>query len=146
MTEAAVADASPLILLSRAGYLDLLQLETSTTSIPGAVWAEIGAYGENDITARALRETAWLVRVEVTSVLEELIRWDLGRGETEALSWAWSHPGYTAVVDDLQARRCAAALGIPVRGTLGLVLLAKRRGRLASARVALHRLVERRTA
>jgi len=32
------------------------------------------------------------------------------------------------IVDDLAARRCAVALGIPVRGTLGLVLTAKQRG------------------
>ena len=30
-----------------------------------------------------------------------------------------------AVFDDLAARKCAAALSIPVRGTLGLLLLAK---------------------
>jgi predicted nucleic acid-binding protein len=44
------------------------------------------------------------------------------------------------VVDDLAARRCAQALGIPVRGTLGLVLLGKRRGRLAAARPVLESL------
>lgn len=50
------------------------------------------------------------------------------------LAWAHSHPGTEAIVDDLAARRCAASLGIPVRGTLGLVLMAKRRGIIPAAR------------
>ena len=41
------------------------------------------------------------------------------------------------IVDDLAARRCAAALSIRVRGTLGLVLLAKQRGRIDAARPVL---------
>ena len=37
-----------------------------------------------------------------------------------------------AVLDDLAARRCAQAHGIEVIGTLGLVLLAKKRGLIPS--------------
>jgi predicted nucleic acid-binding protein len=37
-------------------------------------------------------------------------------------------------------RRCAAALKIPVRGTLGLVLVAKQRGRISAARPVLERM------
>jgi predicted nucleic acid-binding protein len=44
-------------------------------------------------------------------------------------------------VDDLAApRRCAATLGIPVRGTLGLILTAQRRGVIPQARPALENL------
>jgi predicted nucleic acid-binding protein len=58
----------------------------------------------------------------------------------EVIAWAQEHPGAEAIVDDLAARRCAASLGIAVRGTLGLVLLAKQRGRIDSARVLLEQL------
>ena len=60
--------------------------------------------------------------------------WDLGPGESAVLAWAHAHPDCEAIIDDLAARRCAATLGIPVRGTLGLVLLAKKRGRISLAR------------
>lgn len=43
-------------------------------------------------------------------------------------------------VGDLAARRGAAALEIPVRGTLGLVLVAKQRGELVAARPVLEQL------
>ena len=56
------------------------------------------------------------------------------------LAWAYTYPNTEAIVDDLAARRCAAALGIPVRGTLGLVLTAKQRGVIPAARPILERL------
>ena len=62
---------------------------------------------------------------------------DLGAGESAVLAWAHAHPGSLAIVDDLAGRRCAAALRIPVRGTLGLVLVAKQRGRIKAARPVL---------
>lgn len=57
--------------------------------------------------------------------------WDLGRGESHVLTWAMRHPGCEAILDDLAARKCAAALSVPVRGTLGILLLAKKEGHLA---------------
>ena len=63
--------------------------------------------------------------------------WDLGHGESSVLAWALTNPGTLAILDDLAARRCAATLRIPVRGTLGLVLVAKQRGRIEAARPVL---------
>ena len=57
------------------------------------------------------------------------------------ISWAFGEAGRRVVIDDLQGRRCAEALGVPVRGTLGLVLRAKRTGRTDSARRLLEQLV-----
>jgi predicted nucleic acid-binding protein len=49
-------------------------------------------------------------------------------------------PGAFAVVDDLEARRCAHAIGVPIRGTLGLVLVARRHGLVPAARPLLEAL------
>lgn len=48
------------------------------------------------------------------------------------LSCALAHPPLRAVIDDMDARRCAQTLGIPIFGTGGLLVLAKRRGLLQS--------------
>lgn len=45
-----------------------------------------------------------------------------------------------AILDDLQARRCAESLGIPVAGTLGIVLLARKAGILPAAKPFLEEL------
>lgn len=120
--------------------MELLKLAATRVLVPGAVASEIEAYGEADPTALALRNTDWLESVDLDAVPLEVARWDLGRGETEVLAWALAHPGAEAVVDDLGARRCAATLGIPVRGTVGLVLFAKKLGQLPAARPVLDQL------
>ena len=50
---------------------------------------------------------------------------------------ASAHGGVEAIIDDLAARKCAASIGVPVRGTLGIVLLAKQRGLISQARPVL---------
>jgi predicted nucleic acid-binding protein len=93
-------------------------------------------------TARVVRETSWLKIDEVVETPESIRMWDLGDGESAVLAWVISHPGSEAVVDDLQARRCAATLGLPVRGTLGLVITAKQRGKILAARSVIDELRE----
>jgi predicted nucleic acid-binding protein len=44
------------------------------------------------------------------------------------ISWAGRNSSYEAIIDDRAARRCAAALGIQVRGTIGALLLSKKCG------------------
>lgn len=75
--------------------------------------------------------------VESLAVPARIQNWDLGPGESSVLAWCSNNLGAEAILDDLAARRCAETFGIPVRGTLGLVLLAKQRGRFPAARPVL---------
>lgn len=140
MAERPVVNASPLILLSKGDLLDLLRLVGDEVLVPAPVATEIERRGQNDVTVRAMVAAPWLVIVEPEPVPPLIQAWDLGSGESSVLAWAYAHPGTEAVLDDLAARRCAAALGIPVRGTLGLVLAAKQRGLVPAARPLLERL------
>lgn len=67
--------------------------------------------------------------------------WGLGEGESAVISHAVRHRGATAVLDDRAARACAAALGVETRGTLGLLVLAKRAGVLSEIRPAIDALL-----
>lgn len=140
MAEPAVANASPIIFLAQGGHLDLLQLTADRILVPTPVALEIRRRGSEDVTARALDATSWLEIVDPPPVPSVIHTWDLGPGESAVLAWARAHPGCEAIIDDLAARRCAATLGVPVRGTLGLVLLAKNRGRIPLARPVLEAL------
>ena len=137
MAERPAVNASPLIFLSRASLLDLLQLASPEVVVPEVVALEIQRRGADDPTARALTDTAWLVVTQTPPVPPHIQAWGLGLGESSVLAWAHAYPGTEAIIDDLAARRCAAAFNIPVRGTLGLVLLAKQRGRIPAARPVL---------
>ncbi len=71
-----------------------------------------------------------------------ILSWDLGRGETEVISWAYLNRDYEAILDDRAARNCASSLGIRVRGTIGIILLAKKEGALPQAKPLLNQITE----
>lgn len=140
MAKRPAVNASPLIFLSRAGLLNLLQLLSTEIVVPEAVATEIERRGLGDPTARALTDNPWLVVTQTPPVPSQIQAWGLGDGESSVLAWAHAHPGTEVIIDDLAARRCAAAFNIPVRRTLGLVLVAKQRGRVPAARPVLTQL------
>ena len=134
MAEPPVCNASPIIILARAGHLHLLRAVYGTVIVPAAVADEVLVGPVSDAGACALGTETWLRRTAVPDVPLSIVGWDLGMGETEVLAWALRHPGCEAILDDRLGRRCARSLGIPVRGTVGVVLLAKRRGIIPAAR------------
>jgi predicted nucleic acid-binding protein len=140
VAEPPAVNASPLIFLARAGLLDLLRLISSELVVRAPVATELSRRGPDDPAARALGSTDWLTVVPASPIPAVIQSWDLGPGESAVLAWCYARPGTEAIVDDLAARRCADALGLPVRGTLGLVLLGKRHGRLSAARPVLETL------
>jgi len=139
MTGVAVVNASPLIYLARAGLLDLLKAAADEVIVPGPVATEILARGVTDPTASALADP-WLRIVNAVAIPPSIVAWDLGAGESSVIAWALAHPPARAVIDDLAGRRCAESHGVRLRGTLGLVLLARKEGRVPLARPVLDRL------
>lgn len=135
-----VVDASPLIVLAKAGMLSLLRLAGDPVFVPQVVIQEVQQAGSNDPALQALTATSWLVSVDPGPVSPILSRYQLDAGEASVLTWALSHPGTEVIVDETRARRCAAQLGIALRGSVGLVLLAKQSGVLPLARPALEAL------
>lgn len=131
MDELWVTDASPVIVLAEVGQAHLLEEQASELFMPEAVAAEILAGPPAD-PERALLEGGFGHRTVATEIPARILEWGLGRGETEVLALARQRHA-TAVVDDAAARRCAAALGLQMIGTLGVVLRAKRTGRIDSA-------------
>lgn len=142
MDEAAVVNASPLIYLAHANLIDLLQVAGPEILVPMPVSTEIRRRGKADPTVKVLDGTPWLKEIEAAPEASRVRLWDLGPGETSVLSWAIAHPGARAILDDLAGRRCAETLGIPLIGTLGLVLKARNQGLIPAARPVVNQLVE----
>lgn len=115
-----VSNASPLIVMAKAGLLDALPKQFDKTYVPEAVVGEILAGPIDDPMRQVVSTLPWLERVAVDPPLSPLAYWILGRGETEVIEYARSHPGTTALLDDRAARRAATALHIPVYGTLAV--------------------------
>jgi predicted nucleic acid-binding protein len=131
--EPPVADSTPLIHLARISRLDILRLAGETIIVPKAVAAEIRR-GPGEQASEVLGTEGWLRITPTRPPPPQILRHDLGIGESAVLTWALDHPGAEAILDDRAARLCARELGIPTLGTLSLVLEAKRRGLVPSAR------------
>ena len=140
MVEQWALNASPLIVLARIGLEDLPLSLTAQVVVPRPVAEEIQAGPAQDPARQALTAGRFTI-VDPPSPPPELLAWDLGHGETAVLSWAIAEKGRTAILDDAEARKCARAFSIPVKGTLALVLLAKQRGIIPSAAEVIQALV-----
>lgn len=122
-----VVDASPLISLDQIGCVHLLARLSKEVIVLGAVMAEVST-GPMALTPEKLGRHRV---VQINGVNPGVAAWDLGAGENEVLSWIIAEPGAIAILDDRSARQCAATFGIRTRGTLGVVLDAKRAGLIA---------------
>lgn len=136
-----VVNASPWIFLGKVERHELLRAATPVISIPHAVVEEVRAGLIPAAPQARLPLPPWVTVLEDIPVPLEIAAWDLGAGESQVLARVAERSGRIAVVDDLQARRCAGILGFPVLGTLGVILLAKREGAIDRARPLVERLL-----
>jgi len=135
-----IVNASPLICLFKASLHELLPNLFKQILVPETVLIEVTSSGKNDFPTHQVRAQQWLQPVPSIPLDLRVAGWDLGKGESDVLSYVLQHPEFRAVLDDQEARRCAAALGCKVIGTAGILVLAKRVGLIPSLRGAFTKL------
>ena len=135
-----VVNASPLICLFKGGLSELLQKLFEGIVVPDAVRKEVLARRGSSYNLEPLLSRKWLKRAKSLPVPQNIASWDLGSGESAVLSYVLRHPGFWAILDDREARRCAASIGCSFTGTVGVIILAKRRGVIKSVRESIKRL------
>ena len=132
-----VVNTSPLICLFKSGLAELFPALFKDVAVPEAVIKEVMAKGTVDFAAQTLISNSWIRRIGNIAIDPRVASWDLGDGESAILSFALKNLEYFAVMDDREARRCAISLQCHYIGTLGIVVLAKKRGMISSARETL---------
>ena len=135
-----VVNASPLICLFKSGLQSLLPELFQDIYVPEAVLKEITSPGKNDFPAEQVTQQTWLKAATSIPVDIRVAMWNLGRGESEVISFALQNPSFRAVLDDREARRCAETLGCKCIGTAGILVLARRSNLLLSLREAFTKL------
>lgn len=135
-----VVDASPLLFLHAIGRLDLLPDLFDDLVVPDVVVTEVDR-GTPEL-ATALRAADWLRILAAPHGDTPDSSSNLGDGESGAIALALHLDADWVVLDDLAARRAASDLGIPVIGTLGLIMAAKRKGLLDAARPTIRALLD----
>jgi len=137
-----VVNASPLIVLGKIGKIEWLVSLCEELVVPKGVAKELEE-GVPDDFARKWIASEGQARVRETGLVpNSILEWDLEAGETEVLAWAYLNPGFVAIVDDKAARDCAKALGIPFRGTMGILLKAKKQGLVSKVKPVMQELLD----
>jgi predicted nucleic acid-binding protein len=133
VTDRWISNASPLIVLVRSGHLDLLRALPPPVLVPAAVLSELEAGDASDGAADAVRALDFVARVGDVDVPDTIASWRLDAGESQVLAHSAARSGAGVLLDDRAARRCARTLGIPVLGTIGLIVRAKGAGIVPAA-------------
>lgn len=120
----AVSNTSPIILLEKAGHLWILEKLFKEIIIPPAVdkeWLRPGGYKLPD----------WLLVSQLSSKAKrnaEDLKKKIDKGEAEAIALFQTIKADRLLLDDLKARKQAKSMGLPVVGTIGILVTAKRKG------------------
>ena len=121
-----VVNASPIISLCSINKASFLTELCDELLIPKGVAEEIDRGTEDDPARIWLEEYGGTYIKDVGSIEPVIRAWDLGRGETEVINWAFANPDWTAVLDDRAARNCLQSLNRRVVGTIGIIVMAKK--------------------
>lgn len=136
-----VVDTAPLIFLAKLQRLDLLRQSADEVIAPPAVLREVEAYRDAATVAVHAARREWLTIQPVQNeTATALLLGELDAGEAEAIVLAREVHADRLVLDALDARRYARRVGIPIVGTVGLLLAAKLRGDIGQLRPELERL------
>lgn len=130
-----VSDTSPLLGLSAIGYLELLKDQFGEVFIPQSVLAELKV--ETDFRGTSAIQQAlsqgWLISKEIQNEpLAKSLLLELHKGEAEALTLAMDLGLDMIVMDERIGRERAKALGLKTVGILGVLLSAKKHGKIDS--------------
>ncbi|MFB8791544.1 MAG: DUF3368 domain-containing protein [Potamolinea sp.] len=138
-----VSNTTPLSELAKIDRLDLLQTLFTKILIPPAVYTELTT-GNHPATT-AIPAATWIETRVVNQAerIEQLLQTPgLDRGECAAIALAQELNADRLLMDERAGRRLAQQLGLPVIGTIGILLLAKRLGILNEITPLLNDLID----
>jgi hypothetical protein len=122
-----ITNNTPLAALWSVGYLALLRDLFKEVWAPQAVCDEFLA-AEPALRQATLESSPWIRCVSLQNPQHVAVYIGLDRGEAEVLSLAEESEPRLIIMDELRGRRYAQRLGLPLTGTLGVLLLAKEQG------------------
>ena len=125
-----IVNSTPLIALAKANKLEILKGMYEHIIIPEAVYREVTE--KDDVAAQRIEAAReWIeVRKVDPNLDRRMYRAKLHEGEVEVMLLAQEIGADAVVIDDGAARRTAEYLGLPLTGTLGVMIKAKQRGLL----------------
>lgn len=129
-----VTDTGPLLHLHQVGAVDLLA-HMDNVQVTPTVWSELQRHAPSFMNSGS---PAWLRQASPSALaMHQAAQWVnaqvLHAGEAEALAYAQEIHADLFLTDDTAARTLGEALGLQVRGSLGVVLFAAATGHVDHA-------------
>ena len=135
LLDRAVINSGPLIALALSGRLELLPALFGEFWIPEVVFQEVAIAGLGRPGALALNNACWLPHIRPSPEPDPLLIAELDPGEAAVIALARSLMPCLAVIDEKRGRKIAHQIyGLPVKGSVGLLVEAYRRGLLSDLR------------
>ena len=132
-----VSNTSPVLNLAIVDHLSLMHEQFGKILIPQAVFEELRVEEElpGSQSIREAIEKGWLRIKDVKDqIFVKMLRADLDKGEAEAIALALQMNAECILLDERDARRVARSFGLKVTGVLGVLLRAKKEGKLSELR------------
>jgi len=141
-----ISDTACLSALARIGRLELLHSLFGRVIMPRAVHEELLALATFNVDVAIFSNQSWLVIMEPAHclLLQELLdNPKIDPGESHAIALAVELQADWVILDDLNARKIAAGLGLNITGLGGILLQAKTAGIVISVREYLDLCIEK---
>jgi uncharacterized protein len=127
----AVSNSTPLIALAKINRLDLLKDYFGEIYIPKEVYDEVVRRGGNLAGSSEVASCIWIkVEPVKNKMAVETLSLSLDKGEAEAIVLSREKKSLL-IIDDGAGRKTAELLGVKITGTLGILLLASKDGKLS---------------
>lgn len=131
-----VSDTTPLIALMKASHLELLQKLFGKILLPQAVFDELTSNVKFQEEAKIIKSCEFLQVVaspdkKTVDILRRATGLDLG--ESEAIVYAENSKADILLMDERKGRNVAAAMGLPIMGSIGVLTEAHASGLLTAA-------------
>jgi len=130
-----ISNSGPIMSLAKLGSLALLYDLYGQIYIPSAVYYEVVIHGLDSgypdayyIRSSILKDHIAIINVSDGEMLDNISNLPLDIGEKQVLYLAIRDESDLILLDDLKAREEAKALGLNVKGTLGVIIQAYREG------------------
>lgn len=137
-----VVDSSALIVLGKLSLLNILPHLCDNLIIPDGVANEILNGPEEDKAKSWIKKDGRKYQRNIGPISLNIASWDLGAGETEVISHCHSNTQYVAIIDDRAAKKCAETFAIKVKGTLAIIISAKKKGLIPEVKPILDQMLE----
>lgn len=138
-----VSDSSPLICFAILGMLDVLNDIFDEIAVPAAVYEEISVPNKPYSEEIKIFLKERMIPVE-NKIAVQLLEKEVDPGEAEAIVLAIEKNISDILIDDPKGRRAARTHGLFPVGTIGVLLQAKKTGKIKKVKPLLKKLIKNR--